>query len=256
MTDLSMLWYIVLATLLVSLLSFLGALSLAISDRALKRILLLLVGFAAGGLIGGALFHLLPEALEAGGEGLHGTVETVFVAFAVGFMLFFVLEKLLWRHCHDRACPIHTFAYLNLGGDAVHNAVDGLVIAAAFMADFYLGLVTTVAVAMHEIPQELGDFGVLVYGGLEKKRALLLNFVTALTAVGGGICGFFLVPYVHGAMIFLLPFAAGGFMYIASADLIPELHKEADVRRSAVAFVSFVGGMALMWAARLLHHGA
>jgi len=244
-------WFILFATLLVSLISFIGVFSLALSDKILKRYLVVLVGFAAGGLIGGAFLHLLPESVEP--EALD--TETVFGVFIIGFIIFFAMEKLLWRHCHERTCPIHTFVYLNLAGDGVHNFIDGLIIAASFLADIYLGFVTTLAVALHEIPQELGDFGVLVYGGLEKKRALMLNFFTALTAVGGGILGYFIAPCLGGGILYLLPLAAGGFVYIATADLIPELHKELDEKKSAAAFAAFLGGIVLMWLVKLLHHG-
>lgn len=237
-----LLWILV-ATILVSLISFLGAITLAMKEELLEKILLALVGLAAGALIGGAFLHLLPKAIEQGTWSLNN----IFLSLIIGMIIFFILEKALWRHCHERACPIHVFAYINLVGDGVHNFIDGLIIAASFIVSIPLGLVTTLAVAVHEIPQELGDFGVLVYGGLSIKKALTLNFITALTAVVGGVTGFYLLPYFENAVIFLLPFAAGGFIYIAASDLIPELHKEVDTVKTLMSFSTFLLGIILMW---------
>jgi len=247
----SELLWILLTTFIVSLISFIGAATLVLSEKLLKKILLALIGFAAGALIGGAFLHLLPETIGSGATSL----ENIFMIAIIGFVMFFVLEKLLWRHCHERMCPIHVFAYLNLFGDGVHNFIDGLVMAASFVVSVPLGLTTTLAIAAHEIPQEIGDFGVLVYGGLKPRRALFLNFVTALTAVAGGIAGYYLFPYLGGAMIFLLPFAAGGFLYIAASDLVPELHKETSTKRTVASFASFLAGIALMWAVKLIFSG-
>ena len=130
------------------------------------------------------LFHLLPEAL--------GTIEPVkvFIVMLAGFCLFFLLERfILWHHCHDGVCEVHPFTYLNLVGDGVHNFIDGFVIAAAYIVDVHVGVIATLAIVLHEIPQELGDFGVLIYGGIKPRRALFLNFVTALLAVAGAITG-------------------------------------------------------------------
>ena len=233
----------IVSTSIISFIAFFGALSLSMKEEMLNKILFILVGFSAGALIGGAFLHLLPEAI--------GILppEIVFLPLLASFILFFLLEKLLWRHCHKAECDIHPFAYLNLIGDGVHNFIDGLIIAASFIVGIPLGIATTLAVAFHEIPQEIGDFGVLVYGGMNKRRALTLNFVTALTAIIGGILGYFLSSHIQEIGILLLPFAAGGFIYIAASDLIPELHKEADPKRSWTAFIAFLGGISLMWLA-------
>jgi len=238
--------WILAATIGISLIAFVGALAMVLSEEKIKRILLLLVGFSAGALIGGAFFHLLPEAMESRAE-----PSSVFMPTLIGFMLFFVLEKIMWRHCHEKECPIHAFAYLNLIGDGVHNFIDGLIIAASFIVDVKLGLATTIAVAAHEIPQELGDFGVIVYGGIKPKRALMFNFITALTCVGGGILGFALkgIPSIVEQ---LLPFAAGGFLYIAASDLVPELHKEKDRIRTWLSFAAFIIGLVFMWVVKLI----
>jgi len=247
----SELLWILLMTFIVSLLSFIGATALVLSEKLLKKILLALIGFAAGALIGGAFLHLLPESIE---KSATGELHNIFLMTILGFMIFFILEKLLWRHCHERACPIHVFAYLNLFGDGVHNFIDGLVMAASFIVSVPLGLTTTLAIAAHEIPQELGDFGVLVYGGFKPRKALLLNFGTALTAIAGGLAGYYLFPYMGGA-IYLLPFAAGGFLYIAASDLIPELHKESNTVKTVVSFASFLAGIILMWSIKLVFGG-
>lgn len=237
---------------MVSLISFVGAATLAMSEKFLKKILLVLVGLAAGALIGGAFLHMLPKSLE----GFTGNIDDLFIVLIMGFVLFFTLEKLLWRHCHEKTCTIHTFAYLNLVGDGVHNFIDGLIIAAGFIVGgVSLGLITTLAVAAHEIPQEIGDFGVIVYGGFKPKKALLLNFATALTAIGGGIFGFYLFPYIGGAQQFFLPFAAGGFLYIAASDLVPELHREPNTIRGAASFGSFLVGVFMMWGIKLMFVG-
>ncbi len=240
-----MILLIVASSFLISLIAFIGIVSLAVKDKVLDKILLCLVGFAAGALIGGAFLHLLPETVEK------STNMNVFLALSFGFFLFFLLEKLLWRHCHKGKCDIHPFAYINLVGDGVHNFIDGLVLAASFLSSVELGIVTSLAVAFHEIPQEIGDFGVLVYGGMEKSRALILNFITALSVIGGGIVGYYLSSIVGESIIYLLPFTAGGFIYIAASDLIPELHKEVDSRRSWASFAVFIAGFALMLLVKL-----
>ncbi len=235
-----MLLLIIASSFLISLIALVGVVSLAIKDKLLERILLYLVGFAAGALIGGAFLHLLPETV------VRSTSMNVFLALSFGFFLFFLLEKLLWRHCHKGKCEVHPFAYVNLIGDGVHNFIDGLVIAASFLGSVQLGIVTSFAVAFHEIPQEIGDFGVLVYGGFGKSKALFLNFFAGLTVIIGGLLGYFLQSYIGESMVFILPFAAGGFIYIAASDLIPELHKEVNPRRSLVSFAVFLLGFTFM----------
>lgn len=240
------LFWAVAATIVVSLFSFIGVLTLAFKEKLLNKIALMLVGFSAGALIGGAFLHLIPEALE------RGMSDNLFLYVILGLVAFYVLEKFLhWRHCHKGKCKVHMFTYLNLIGDAVHNFTDGLIIAVSFVVSFKLGLVTTLAVIIHEIPQEFGDFGVLIYGGFSKFKALFYNFLSALAAVFGAITGFFLSS-AAGGMLFLLPLTAGGFIYIASSDLIPELRKENGVKKSLLPFAFFLLGIAFMWAAKLL----
>ena len=239
--------WILSATILVSFISLIGILTLGIKTKILDKILVLLVGFAAGGLIGGAFLHLLPEALDQGGPDL------VFFYTLIGFVIFFLMERYLyWRHCHDGVCDIHIFTYLNLIGDGVHNFTDGLIIAASFMTDLRLGIVTTLAVIFHEVPQEMGDFGILVYGGFSKSKALLFNFICALGAILGAIIGYILSNITANISLFLISFTAGGFIYIAACDLIPELHKQKDVKRANIAFATFILGLVFMVLAKFI----
>jgi zinc and cadmium transporter len=241
--------WILVSTLSISLLSLVGVFTLTMKEERLRSILLSLVGFSAGALTGGAFLHLLPEALE------QLPAEITFIYALLGFSFFFLMERLFyWRHCHEGVCDVHAFTYLNLFGDALHNFVDGLVIAASFIGGVPLGIATTIAVASHEVPQEIGDFAVLVYGGFSKYRALLFNLLTALTAVAGGVIGFYLANAIEGLSAALLPLTAGGFIYIAASDLIPELHKEKNVFKANAAFLLFLCGLFFMWAVKLLHH--
>jgi zinc and cadmium transporter len=239
--------WILISTFAVCLISLVGIFALALGDKLLHKILFGLIGFSAGALIGGAFLHLLPEALEKTKSPL------VFYYLIGGIVLFFVMERYFhWRHCHEDNCNVHAFTYLNLFGDGIHNFIDGMVIAGSFVVSIKLGLVTTVAIILHEVPQELGDFGVLVYGGFSKKKALICNFITALTAMVGAIIGFFLAGITQGFSSFILPLAAGGFVYIAASDLIPEIHKQTNLRRSSAAFIAFLFGIIFMALAKKL----
>ncbi len=238
---------ILVATFLVSLISFVGVFTLSLSRKRLERVLILLVGFAAGGMMGGAFLHLLPEALELASAG------QVFLFTIAGFTFFLVLERyFFWRHCHDGICQVHAFTYLNLIGDSIHNFVDGLVLAASFMVDFRTGLITTLAVILHEIPQEIGDYGVLVYGGFKRSKALLFNFFVSLIALAGALVGYRIAESTAVFAQFLLPFTAGGFIYVASSDLIPEMQREKRAWRANASFVFFLLGIALIASARFL----
>jgi len=242
----TLLW-IILATLVVSLGGLLGVLTLFINDKKLSRVLLFLVSLSAGALMGGAFLHLLPEAMEE----LSG--ESVFTTVLGAFVLFFLIEKIFhWRHCHKGHCDVHTFGYMNLVGDSIHNFIDGLIIAATFLTNRQLGIATVIAVSLHEIPQEIGDFGVLLYSGMTRKKALLANFIVALTAVLGGIVGYFLSFSSQNILRYLLPIAAGGFIYIAASDLMPEIRKETSLKKSMISFGVFLAGILLMYAIKLM----
>jgi len=172
--------WILTATFLVSIVSLIGILFLTVKDKILKKTLLVLISLASGTLLGGAFFHLIPESFST-------LDESIFITVVLGIVGFFLLERTLWRHCHERECPVHPFAYLNLLGDGIHNFIDGIIIAASFLSAESLGIITTVAVIMHEVPQELGDFGVLIYGGFSKTKALLFNLLSAIFAIVGGL---------------------------------------------------------------------
>jgi zinc and cadmium transporter len=236
------------ASLVVSIISLVGIFTLLLKDELLDKILFLLISFAAGGLIGGAFLHLLPESLERSGS------SNIFLYVILGFILFFILEKYLhWRHCHKENCATHVFTYLNLIGDTVHNLSDGLVIGASFVVNIHFGLVTTLVIIFHEIPQEIGDFGVLVYGGFNKSKALFYNFISGLACVLGTLVGFFLSAHNAIFSIFLLPITAGGFIYVAACDLIPELHKQTELKRTALSFSAFLAGILFILLARSIH---
>ena len=210
-----------------------------------------LVSFATGALLGAALLALLPHALDAG-AGAHG----IGLALAAGIIAFFVLEKLvLWRHCHVDACEAHgpqdhhrdrASATLILWGDAFHNLLDGVLIAAAFLTDPHLGVVTTVAVFAHEIPQEVGDLAILLNGGMSRKRALALNIAVSLTSVAGAVVAWFLLAQALEWLPYALAIAAASFLYVAVADLIPGLHRRVDARTSVQQVVLIAVGIAVI----------
>lgn len=234
--------YIILATSTISLLSLVGVLVLTIKKHALDNMLVALVGLSTGTLLGGAFFHLLPEASE------NLDVDTMYLLVVLSFMLFFMVERVFhWRHCHEGVCEEHAFGYLNLVGDAIHNFIDGIIIAGAFIVSIPLGITTSLALAFHEIPQEISDFGVLLYSGISRKKALFYNFLVAATAVIGGIVGYLMSENAQNLVNYMLPIAAGGFIYIATSDLIPELRKETDKKRSTTAVLLFIAGLILMY---------
>jgi zinc and cadmium transporter len=242
--------YILLATFFISLISFVGVICLALRENILNKILLVLIGLSAGALMGGAFLHLLPEAVEK------TTGLDVYLFVLIGFIIFFLIEKVLhWRHCHKGECDVHTFQYMNLVGDSIHNFIDGMIMAASFVVSIPLGITTTIAISTHEIPQEIGDFGVLLYGGFSKRRAIMLNFVVALTAVLGGIVGYFVSSLIEDIVLFILPFAAGGFIYIAATDLVPEIRKELNMKKYMATLCVFICGILIMWVTKVVFGG-
>jgi len=234
----------------VSLISFVGVIFIGLKESLLRRIVMVLVGFASGTLLGGAFFDLLPEAVN-----MINPPITIFYFVILGIIVFFCIEKFLyWRHCHEEECQVHTFAYISLVGDGVHNFIDGMIIAATFVLGFELGFITTLAVISHEIPQEMGDFGVLIYAGLSKTKALTYNFISALTAILGAVVTYYVV-YLRDNYTLLVPFAAGGFIYIAATDLMPELHKKSHAGESIIQLLSILLGLGLMAYLTSLIHG-
>ena len=243
-------WVLTLGSVgVVSTLSLIGVFTLLSNRELQKGVLLHLVSFSVGGLFGGAFFHLIPEAIENSGFTLN-----VSVYILLGIIVSFLVERCLkWRHCHVPTSDEHPhpFAYVNLLGDAVHNAIDGMVIGGSYLASASMGLATTVAVCLHEIPQEIGDFGVLLYAGFNRRTALIYNLLTALMAFVGAAVSLVLSAYINGITTFLIPFTAGNFIYIAGSDLIPELHSEEQLFPILGQLSAMILGIALLFVVRL-----
>ena len=239
--------WIVGGTFLMACLAWAGLAVLALRSESLDRILSTLVAFAAGSLLGGSFLHLMPETLVR-----TGPVLEPFLWLLTGFLAFFLLEQFLhWRHDHGMRTFRHEpVTYLILVADGMHNFLGGLAIGGSFLVSPRVGFVTWLAAAAHEIPQELGDFAILLRGGWEARRALIFNFASALTVVPGG-----LLAYVAGRWLdvtFLLPLAAGNFLYIAASDLIPEIKHGDDLAQRMLHLVAFAGGILTILGARLL----
>lgn len=246
-----MVWfYTILSVIIVSLISLIGVFTLAIKEENLKKILFMLVSFSAGALLGDSFMHLIPQISETTGFGFNAAISLL-----AGIMIFFILEKFIqWRHCHvptSKSHP-HPFAYMNIIGDGLHNFIDGMLIAASYIVSIPLGIATTLAVVFHEIPQEIGEFGVLIHGGFSRAKALFFNLLSALTAVVGAVAILLIGTKVQGVTDFLIPFTAGGFIYIAGSDLIPEMHKESKIGKSLLQLVGLAAGMGIMAALILL----
>jgi zinc and cadmium transporter len=235
---------------LMSAIALVGSLTLVLKESTLQRLISPLVALASGSLIGGALFHMIPAAIERMGNGI-----AVYVWVAIGLLVFLALEQVLqWHHCH-RTTSQHTrpINYLILFADGLHNLIGGLSIGALFVSDFGLGLTAWLAAVAHEIPQELGDFGVLIHGGWAKKQALFYNLLSGLTFLVGGLIAY---GVSHSVPIdFLIPLAAGNFLYIGTVDLVPEFKQRGEGQPNLVGTVVWTFGMAVLLAARLIHIG-
>lgn len=233
------------SVLLVSLLSVIGLFTISLKENALKKLLIYFVSFSAGALFGDVFIHLLPEIVEESGFTL-----TVSLYILIGIVTSFIIEKIIfWRHCHMPITEhhVHRYAFMNLFGDIVHNFIDGLILGAAYLVSIPVGIATTVAIILHEIPQEIGDFGVLLHGGFTRTKALFYNFITALTAVLGTLLALTLSQYLENMNMYLIPFAAGSFIYVAGSDLIPELHKgEGNFKTSCFQITAFILGIVVM----------
>ncbi|NJK97106.1 MAG: ZIP family metal transporter [Bacteroidales bacterium] len=240
-----------LSTLLVSIVSLVGIGFLSMNQQRLQKIIFILVSFAVGALFGDAFFHLLPESIE-----MHQNPTLVGGLIIAGLLSFFTLEKfILWRH--DHRIPhdhktIKPLGYMSLVADGFHNFIDGLLIGASYLVSPHLGITTTIAVILHEIPQEIGDFGVLVHSGFSVRKALWLNFITACTAVLGTIVVLFLGNSMYSMVNYTIPFAAGGFIYLAGCDLIPELKKNNSVKQSLLQLCCILSGMIMLYLFRFI----
>lgn len=242
--------FTIVATLAVSLLSLIGIFTLSLSEDTLHRILNFLIAFSAGTILGAALFDLMPEAVELVDEHL------VFPIIAFGFVFFLFMERgLYWYHGHGHTheFPAHdhednheatrSFAYLNLFGDFVHNFIDGMIIAASFINGVGVGIAATIAVAFHELPQEMGDYGILVYAGFDRKKALLYNFAAALSIVVGGVFGSFFISMVEELSGWMVAFSAGAFLFLSASELIPEIHDDKNWKKSLIQIIFLLIGM-------------
>ena len=236
---------IFLSVLFVSFVSLAGVVLLLLHDRALKKIFLYFVSFSTGALLGNVFLHFLPEIAEHARR-----FPDAMIVVLLGILGSFIVEKFIhWRHCHDLDCraDIHPAGTLVLIGDASHNVLDGILIATSYLVSIPLGISTTIAVLLHEIPQEIGDFVVLLHSGFSKGRALFFNLLSALTALIGAVFVLLLNTHVGNIEQVLLPLAAGNFLYIAGVDLIPELHKETHPRKAFIQLLSMIAGIALMY---------
>lgn len=231
-----------ISAFIVSLISLIGIIFLFFKIKA-NKVIEILVGFATGALLGDAFFHILPEVIEQ----INVTIVGIFILF--GIFLFFILEEIIcWRHCHLETSVNHPHpvAFMNLVGDALHNLLDGLAISVSFLTNFSLGIATTLAIILHEVPQEIGDFSILIYAGFSKKKALIFNFLTALTAILG-----VLIPFIfkinEKILIYFLPIVGGGFIYIAGSDLVPLIKNQKSIRKSLVYLLMMILGASLMY---------
>tara|TARA_Y100000310_G_scaffold298060_1_gene331633 strand:+ start:1346 stop:2095 length:750 start_codon:yes stop_codon:yes gene_type:complete len=234
--------YILIAVIVISLISLVGILSISFKKSLLNRVLSVFVAFAAGSLLATAFFDLIPESFE-----LLGRQSLTFVL--MGIIGFFILEAFIhWHHSHGEECEncLKPVVYLNLFGDSLHNFLDGLIIAASFLVNIQIGIASTIAISLHEIPQEIGDFAVLIHGGLSKSKALLFNFLSALFAVIGGVFGFLFLSKLQDYVPFVVALAGGGFLYIATADLFPQLHEEKNYLKIISQIIALILGILLI----------
>ncbi|MGQ9662223.1 MAG: ZIP family metal transporter [Kiritimatiellia bacterium] len=238
--------YALISVVAVSLVSLVGIVAVALRESTLRNTLFVLVSFATGGLFGDAFLHLLPEAYRHADQPL-----AISVSVLAGIFLFFILEKALrWRHEHRLQSEenLRHIGQMNLIADGLHNLIDGVLIGASYLVSVPLGVTTTVAVILHEIPQEIGDYGVLLHAGFTRTMALWFNFISATLSILGAILALAIGTGIRSFAIYMTPFAAGGFIYIAGSDLTPELQKEDDPHKSLWQFVSMGCGAALMLA--------
>ncbi len=242
--------YTILATLVAFLSSFVGIFTISLNEKTLHKLLTILIAYSAGTILGAALFDLLPEAVELVDEAL------VYPIIAFGFVFFLLLERTIyWYHGHGHEHEFEreeeeetkSFAYLNLIGDFIHNFIDGMIIAASFVNSVTVGVAATIAVIFHELPQEMGDYGILVYAGMERRRALLLNTAAAMSVIAGGLFGSFFLNTVENLEGYMVAFSAGAFLFLSASELIPEMQEERDRGKALIQLVVLILGMATIY---------
>ncbi len=278
---------VILAFLMIFLIgcvSLVGVFMISLKEKTLDNILFILVAFATGTIIATALFDLIPEALrsldELNSKRIIVDQSFLFISIIMGFVTFFIIERFIyWFHghaheaddklvCYEKLLDsdkiaeevkpkegtVKSYVLLNLVGDGVHNALDGIVIMVAFLTSIPIGIIVTLAVFFHELPQEIGDFGILVYGGLTKRKALIFNFLSALVALLGGVIAYFLSGMIGAFNLFFLAFSGGGFLYIGCTELMPELIKQKDLKKSVIQAFIFLGGIVVIVVLILILH--
>lgn len=238
------------SVLVTSAVALAGIVTMVLGKRRIHGILPYLVGFAAGGMFGGAFIHLLPKTATT-----YGFTPTTGVLVLAGIVTAFAIENYIHWHHHHGDHAHEPFTYMIVLGDGVHNLIDGMVIAGSYLASIPTGIAATIAVVVHELPQEIGDFGVLVHGGLSTRKALGFNLLSALASLLGAGVVLLLAGSVGGINRFILPLSAGSFIYIAGADLIPEIKEEEDMETSTLLLASFILGIAVMYAVRVINTG-
>ena len=244
--------YALLSVFVVSAISLGGIAAISLSERRVRQTIFVSVSLAAGAMFGDAFIHILPESFAMRDRAIATSTYVL-----MGILSFFVLEKFLrWRHAHEFEVPIQRriepVGYLNLFADAAHNLIDGMLVGAAYTVSTSVGVATTIAIILHEIPQELGDFGVLINAGFTRARALIFNFLSGLLAIVGAIVAMLASQSVASFSEFMLPFTAGAFIYIAGCDLLPELQKERKPSKSALQLAALVLGVGLMYLLSLI----
>jgi|TARA_B100001971_G_scaffold70895_1_gene65307 zinc and cadmium transporter len=247
--------YTILSVIAVSLVAVVAAFPLLIKKKISQKTLLVLLSLSVGTLFGSVFIHFIPEAVS------HGYTLGLAFYFLLGIFVLFILEKLIhWRHsCKNQEDVGHSHAYhlapINLIGDAIHNLVDGMVIAGSYIVSIPLGIAATISVIFHEVPQEIADFGILLYSGMSRLKALFYNFLSAATAILGAVIGLILAGKTAGFTHFIIPFAAGNFIYIAGSNLVPELHKHCKLKDTILHIIAIICGIAVMVAVTLFGPG-
>ena len=242
--------YAFVSVIIVSMVSLIGVFSISLKEEVVKKYVSLFISLAVGALLGDAFIHLIPEAFESS-----FSPAVVGLLTISGILVFFIIEKFLHWHHHGEdkeETQIHPVGRLLLFTDGFHNLIDGVIIGVSFLVSIPIGIATTLAVVLHEIPQEIGDFAVLIHSGYDRKRALWLNFFSALTAILGVAIALLFGGLAEAFTLWVLPIAAGGFIYIAVADLIPELQKTKKLKYSALQFLMVIAGVLAMLALVLI----